>query len=99
MNDSRWMMMFAGRMDRGFTLYCLTMIAFFIPKMLVVFQTVSFILLELGFSICAVSSLIADFRPFLFLLYHSQLLNTLRIKCMAVVILYVLCLHIFICVL
>jgi hypothetical protein len=99
MNDSHGMMMFMGRMDRGFTLYCLTMIAFFIQKILVVFQTVSCILLELGFSICAISSLIADFKQFHFLLYHSQLLNTLRIKCMAVVILYVLCLHIFICVL
>jgi len=99
MNDSHGMMTLMGRMDRGFTVYCLTMIAIFIQKMLVVFQTVSFILLELGFSICAVSPLIAGFKPFHFLLYRSQLLNTLRIKCMAVVILYVLCLHIFICVL
>lgn len=99
MNDSHGMMTFMGRMGRGCTVNCFTMIAIFIQKMLVVFQTVSFILLELGFSICAVSSLIAVFKPFHFLLYCSQLLNTLRIKCMAVVILYVLCLHIFICVL
>jgi len=79
--------------------YCLTVIAIFNQKMLVVFQTVSFILLELGFSICTVSSLIVGFKPFYFLLCHSQLLNTLRIKCMVVVILCVLCLHIFICVL
>jgi len=49
MNDCHGMMTLMGRMDRGFTVFCLTMIAVFIQKMLVVFQTVSFILLELGF--------------------------------------------------
>lgn len=38
MNDSRRMMMLMGRMDKGFTVYCLTMIIIFIQKILVVFS-------------------------------------------------------------
>lgn len=60
MNNSCGKMTHMSRMDRGFTVCGLTMVAIFVRKVFVVFQTVSLILLELAFSICAVCSLRYD---------------------------------------
>lgn len=60
MNSTGGKMTNVDRMDRGFTVCCLTIIAIFIEKIFMDFQTFSFILVEFAFSIFTVCLLRSD---------------------------------------